>query len=617
MCGIVAIYGYHETAHQIDQSELIRIRDHMTVRGPDGSGIWISSNNRVGFGHRRLSIIDLSNNATQPMRSSDGKLAVTFNGEIYNYKALRLQLQKKGYIFRTQSDTEVLLHLYAYKGEAMVNDLRGMFAFSLWDGNKHGMLLARDAYGIKPLYYSDNGRTLRVASQVKALLAGGAIPTTIDSAGLVGFYLLGSVPEPFTTYKKIKSLPAGTTLWIDKKGVHKPKKFFSIPEIFASAERDVESSSAVFNGKYAQEIVREELLDSVAHHLVSDVPVGAFLSAGIDSSSLVGLMRDAGQRDIKTITLGFNEFSGLHHDESLLAERLARHYGTSHTTRIVTEKEFHNDLPEIFEKMDQPSIDGVNSWFISKAAQDIGLKVAISGLGGDELFGGYSSFVGIPRWANRLSLPSRTPFLGDAIQKTLTMFSAFIPGLNPKLSGVVKYGGSYSGNYFLRRGLFMPWELSEIMDADMVNDGLERLGLLTNFHKFDPNWPKKDFGQIASFESINYMRNQLLRDSDWTSMAHSLEVRVPLVDTVLLKRIATILISLQNIDTNKTLLASSPIKPLPKDFIGRPKTGFSTPMPSWISNSSMLSEQPLPSFVCKPRTPWARKWACHVANKYH
>ena len=162
----------------------------------------------------------------------------------------------------------------------------------------------------------------------------------------------------------------------------------------------------------------------------------------------------------------------------------------------------------------------------------------------------------------------------------------------------------------------MPWELSEILDADMANDGLKRLGLPTNFHGFDSNWPKKDFGQIASFESINYMRNQLLRDTDWTSMAHSLEVRVPLVDSVLLQRIAKILISLQHVDTSKALLASSPIKPLPEGFIGRPKTGFSTPMASWISKSSMLSEQSLPSFVSKPRTSWARKWACHVANKY-
>ena len=580
MCGIVAIYGYHEASDQVDQHELILIRDHMTLRGPDGNGMWISRNKRVGLGHRRLSIIDLSNNAGQPMKSADGKLVITFNGEIYNYKALRTKLQRKGYIFRTQSDTEVLLHLYSHKGEAMVNDLRGMFAFSLWDGNKCAMLLARDAYGVKPLYYSDNGKTLRVASQVKALLAGGAISTTIDSAGLVGFYLLGSVPEPFTTYKKIKSLPAGTTLWVDQKGVHPPKNFFSIPEIFASAERDIESSSVTFSHKYAQEVVREGLLDSVSHHLTSDVPVGAFLSAGIDSSSLVGLMRDAGQREIKTITLGFDEFSGLHDDESLLAAKLASHYGTSHTTRIITEKEFHSDLPKILEKMDQPSIDGVNSWFISKAAQDIGLKVAISGLGGDELFGGYSSFESIPRWTSYLSLPSRIPFFGDAFQKTLTMLSAFTPGLNPKLSGLIKYGGSYSGNYFLRRGLFMPWELSKILDADMANDGLKRLGLLTNFHKYDSKWPSKDFGKVASFESINYMRNQLLRDTDWTSMAHSLEVRVPLVDTTLLRSIAKILISLQYVDTSKSILASSPMKALPKGFVGRPKTGFSTPMAS-------------------------------------
>lgn len=617
MCGIVAIYGYHNAAEQVNQRELLRIRDHMTMRGPDGSGIWVSDNNNVGFGHRRLSIIDLSDDAAQPMQSANGKLTVTFNGEIYNYKALRLKLQEVGYVFRTNSDTEVLLYLYAHKGEAMVNDLRGMFAFSLWDDDKCAMMLVRDAYGIKPLYYSDNGKTLRVASQVKSLLAGGGIPTTTDSAGLVGFYLFGSVPEPFTTYKEIRSLPAGTILWVDRKGVRKPKTFFSIPDVFSSAEKDLDSSHRTLNDKDALSVVREELLDSVSHHLVGDVPVGAFLSAGIDSSSLVGLMRDAGQKDIKTVTLGFDEFSGSHYDESPLAEQLALHYGTKHTAGVVTEKEFYNDLPKILEMMDQPSIDGVNSWFASKLAKDIGLKVVISGLGGDELFGGYSSFVDIPRWVNRLSLLSSNPFLGSATQKVMTTCSDFIPKLNPKLAGIVKYGGSYSGNYFLRRGLFMPWELGNILDGDMVDDGLRRLGLLTHLHGFDSNWPKSAFGQVASFETINYMRNQLLRDTDWTSMAHSLEVRVPLVDTTLLQGIAPILLSLKNVDTNKTLLASSPIKPLPRNFIGRHKTGFSMPMDSWISRSEMLTELSLPSFISRPGVSWARKWAYYIANRYH
>ncbi|MGB5736724.1 MAG: N-acetylglutaminylglutamine amidotransferase, partial [Thiohalocapsa sp.] len=218
MCGIAGIYAHHHGAPPTDRDELRRIRDHMRARGPDGKGEWFSDDGRVALGHRRLSIIDLSERGAQPMASANGKLQITFNGEIYNYRALRQQLEAKGRVFRSDSDTEVLLHLYAEKGEAMVHDLRGMFAFALWDADTQAMLLARDPYGIKPLYYAADGRTLRFASQVKALRAGGAISTESDPAGIVGFYLFGSVPEPYTLYRGICSLSAGSTLLIDQTG---------------------------------------------------------------------------------------------------------------------------------------------------------------------------------------------------------------------------------------------------------------------------------------------------------------------------------------------------------------------------------------------------------------
>jgi len=211
MCGINGIFAYHYAANAIDRAELVRTRDHMAARGPDGMGEWIAEDGRVAFGHRRLAIIDLSDAGAQPMVSADGKLIVTFNGEIYNYRELRAGLEASGHVFRSQSDTEVLLHLYAQKGEAMVHDLRGMFAFAVWDAERRRLFLARDPYGIKPLYYADDGWTFRFASQVKALRAGGKIDRDLEPAGQVGFYLFGSVPEPFTTYREIRSLPAGTT----------------------------------------------------------------------------------------------------------------------------------------------------------------------------------------------------------------------------------------------------------------------------------------------------------------------------------------------------------------------------------------------------------------------
>ena len=218
MCGILGIYAHHQGAPNIDRGELRRIRDHMRARGPDGKGEWFSDDQRVALGHRRLSIIDLSQRAAQPMTSADGKLVITFNGEIYNYRALRQTLESQGRVFRSDSDTEVLLHLYAEKGEAMVHDLRGMFAFGLWDAEKRALFLARDPYGIKPLYYAADARTMRFASQVKALRAGGGISNESDPAGIVGFYLFGSVPEPYTLYRAIRSVPAGAASGSTKPG---------------------------------------------------------------------------------------------------------------------------------------------------------------------------------------------------------------------------------------------------------------------------------------------------------------------------------------------------------------------------------------------------------------
>ena len=218
MCGIAAIFAYHPNAADVDSQELGRIRDHMIARGPDGSGEWYSLDRRVGLAHRRLAIIDLSESGAQPMSGEGGQLVISFNGEIYNYRELRGDLERKGRVFRSQSDTEVLLHLYAEKGEAMVHDLRGMYAFAIWDARRCGLFLARDPFGIKPLYFADDGRSFRVASQVKALLAGGGVDTSPDAAGHVGFFLWGHVPEPHSLYQGIRALPAGSSLWVDGKG---------------------------------------------------------------------------------------------------------------------------------------------------------------------------------------------------------------------------------------------------------------------------------------------------------------------------------------------------------------------------------------------------------------
>src|SRR5258706_11570370 len=267
MCGIAGIYAYHYAANPVDRAELRRIRDHMAARGPDGLGEWYSPDERVAFGHRRLSIIDLSESGAQPMTSLDGNLVVTFNGEIYNYRQLRAALEAKGYVFRTQSDTEVLLHLYAEKGESMVDDLRGMFAFALWDADKGALFLARDPYGINPLYYADDGWTLRFASQVKALLAGSQVSLLPEPAGVAGFYLTGSVPEPFTIYQAIRAVPAGSFVWVNRLGASAARNYFSIAQVFHDARKE----AGRLNGPELKQYVYDSLFDSVRHQLIADV----------------------------------------------------------------------------------------------------------------------------------------------------------------------------------------------------------------------------------------------------------------------------------------------------------------------------------------------------------
>src|SRR5262249_16675062 len=283
-------------------------------------------------------------------------------------------------------------------------------------------------------------------------------------AGWVGFYLFGSVPEPSTTYQEIRALPAGSTMWVDRIGTRETKQYFSIAQTYTSAE----IGASVLSEADTQHVIRAALLDSVRHHLVADVPVGAFLSSGIDSGALVGLMREAGQEDIQTVTLAFEEFRGRHEDEAPLAAEIAARYGTRHTTRVVTEQEFRDDLPKILAAMDQPTIDGLNTWFVSKAARELGLKVAISGLGGDEIFGGYPSFRDVPRCVRAVAVPARMPGLGRLARWLLTGLGQFSQSVKPKASGLLTYGGTYEGAYLLRRSLFMPWELASILGSDVA-----------------------------------------------------------------------------------------------------------------------------------------------------
>jgi asparagine synthase (glutamine-hydrolysing) len=570
MCGIAALFAYHTDASPVAVSELLAVNQAMIRRGPDGGGHWIDDTSRVGLAHRRLAIIDLSADAAQPMArdSMAGEAAryrITYNGEIYNFRELRNELTAQGYAFTTQSDTEVLVRLYERDGPEMAGKLRGMFTFVIWDAVAECLFAARDPFGIKPMYIADDGRTVRIASQVKALLAGGhAGRAGPDPAGHAGFFLFGSVPEPHTLYADIRAVPPGSTLTVSKGGRRSQTRFFDVREALVNAQGN--SAPAL----------RELLLDSIRHHFVADVPVGVFLSAGLDSTAITALSAESQSGDIRTFTLGFEEFEGTEKDEVPLAEAVSGHYGTTHLTERIAKLHFDHALPEILRAMDQPSVDGVNTYFVARVVAHGGLKVALSGLGGDELFGGYDTFRQVPKLARTLGAIPGIGSVGRAFRAvTGPLVSAMA---SPKWAGLLELGGSYPGAYLLRRGLFMPWELPDVMDPDMAREGWEALQPLARLEAETAGVTAPQ-NKIRALETAFYMRNQLLRDADWAGMAHSLEIRVPFVDPVLFKALAP------NFAT-KRAMAETPANPLPDAVLNRPKTGFFVPVERWTAESA-------------------------------
>src|SRR5882724_8879068 len=571
MCGIAAIFAYGESAPPVDRAEVIRMREQMFARGPDGEGEWFSEDGRIGLGHRRLTIIDLSPAGAQPMWNTDRSLAIIFNGEIYNYRELRSQLSANGYQFRSHCDTEVLLALYETRGESMLNELRGMYAFVIWDKRRQRLFLARDPFGIKPLYYSDNGHTFRVASQVKPLRDCGKIDLAPDPAGHVGYFLWGHVPDPYTLFRNIRSLPAGNSMCVDRSGPRSPRVFCSISRILADAETsDVGGHTVVGqaflpakpinSGKrerlpYSSELLRAALQETVRYHLVADVPVGVFLSSGLDSTTIAALAAEQGG-DLRTVTLGFEEYKGTPEDEVPLAEQFAKRCGAKHQTVWVSRADFEAERDHLFESMDRPSTDGVNTFFVSLAAKRANLKVALSGVGGDELFASYSSFQEIPRSVRWLKGFHYWRNIGRDIRiVTAPILRRFT---SPKYAGVFEYGGSYSGAYLLRRGMFMPWELPDLLDPELVREGWAELQTLLRLDE-TLDGIKNPRLKVSALEMSWYMRNQLLRDSDWAGMGHSVEIRVPFVDVDLLRTIAPLLASKQPPSKREMAAAATPL----------------------------------------------------------
>ena len=611
MCGIAGYFSYGVASDPADAARLDRLSQAMRQRGPDAAGSWASADGQVRLAHRRLAIIDLSPAGNQPIIDADSGCVLVFNGEIYNYRSLREELIAAGLVFSSDGDAEVLLKGYLHWGEGLLPRLRGMFAFALWDPRRRGLWLVRDPYGIKPLYVANVGRRFVFASQVRPMREiVEDLDTRPEPAALVGLLLMGSVPEPYTVCRGIRALPAGHSLWVDDgHGARQPIAHASVSDVWLAAARAPQPLDA----EMLLERVRLAVSDSVHAHQVADVPVGAFLSAGIDSGVLVGLMAEGRATPLQTVTLGFDRFRNTGLDEVTHAEQIATRYGAEQHTVWVTDEEAVADLSRALAEIDQPSIDGFNTWLVSKQTAALGLKVVVSGVGGDELFGGYDHFAQLPVWRSRLQRLARLPGLLPVLSGGLGLASRF-GLLHAKAAALTRLGPDLAGLYLVRRGLFMPWELPELLDADLVREGLAALQppqFLRAAHAADC---KNDYATIAALDATNYLRNQLLRDSDWASMAHSLELRTPLVDYQLLQDLAPVLVAPRPAGLpGKRALALAPPRPLPDAVIGRPKSGFYLPMGDWLEKSTLLEEWRDVPRLADAGCHWSRRMAYALA----
>jgi len=561
-----------------DRDDVERMTSYMQARGPEGEGFWSSTGQpQAMFGHRRLAFIDIGPGGAQPMQIDGGRYTLTFMGEIYNYQVLREELIQQGVGFASHSDGEVILRLYARDGASMLPKLRGMFSFAIWDAGERTLFAARDAFGIKPFYYADDGAVFRFAAQVKALLATGRVDTAPEPAGEVGFLLWGSVPEPFTLYRSVRSLPAGHQLTLKPGQQARIERYFAVGDVL----REAEQAGPAPQGPARLERISAAIEDAVRHHMIADVPVGLFQSSGLDSSLISQYARSDGGFTPRSVTLGFKEYVGSLDDETGLAARIAAINGTEHRTVWIGRTEFAAERERLLAAMDQPTIDGTNAYFVSHAARQAGLKAALSGLGGDEVFAGYSSFRQIPRMVGTIDKVPASRAVGRALRVVAAPLVRHLT--SPKYASLLELGGDWSGAYLLRRGLFMPWELPRLLPSDYLRQGLRDLDTDATLSRTVAGL-RSGNGRVATLELSFYMRNQLLRDADWAGMAHSLEIRVPFVDTVFFRAMAPFIVA----DTPTTKReVRQVLRPEVRSLLeGLPKRGFQVPVRDWLGSSA-------------------------------
>jgi asparagine synthase (glutamine-hydrolysing) len=587
MCGICGIVARNAL---IAEGLLERATQSLAHRGPDDSGNILLRGSapgpvEIGLGSRRLAILDLSAAAHQPMHDAETGNWIVYNGEIYNFLDVRKELEQTGTQFVSHSDTEVLLKAYARWGEQCLARFRGMFAFAIWDGRRHCLFIARDPMGIKPLYYAQSGSYFIFASEVRTLLGTGLVPRRIDRAGLTNYLAFGSAYDPRTLVEGVYALPPGHTLtWGD--GNLRVSSYWDLVDDGATREQ-APPPIAFENESLAVAQLRPLLEESVRMQLVSDVPVGVFLSGGIDSSALVSILSRGGVTP-STFSIVFREAD---FSEAEYSRVIARAFRTDHHEITVSQEDARAAIPEALRAMDLPTMDGINTYLVSREARAAGVKVVLSGLGGDEVFAGYSSFRTVPRmerfarfWKN-VPLQVRSSFV--------SVFAALSAenDQNRKLASLARDNGRVLHPYFLTRMLFTPSQrdlLCLSCDADTGEsaaasqcDRLQRSLLL------DP------VNRVSYLESRCYLLNTLLRDADFMSMSQGLEVRVPLIDHRLAKMVLSLPGAWKLNGTPKKLLVEALGGSLPEEVVRRPKRGFTLPFEHWMRQELRSEIEPV------------------------
>jgi asparagine synthase (glutamine-hydrolysing) len=582
-------------------------------RGPDDHGVanCTFQNGEVIFGNTRLAIIDTSDAGHQPMNDPQTGNWITYNGETYNFKDLRHELDHEPWISNT--DTEVVLRAYRQWGSDAFRKLRGMFAFAIWDEEKQTLLLARDPLGIKPVYYYAGQHQFIFASELRALLASGLVPRKLSAVGVNSYLANGSVESPTTIIDGVKQLLPGHCLHVKASDAGNIEL------------RDVEfavSKQTVAEGNRDDAVarLRSELEESVRLHLVSDVPLGVFLSGGMDSSALVALMSRVGEQQPKTFSVVFDEAA---YTEAPFSRAVAERFNTDHSEIWLNEDRLLQILPGAIAAIDQPTMDGINTYVVSSAVKSKGITVALSGLGGDELFAGYPSFRRALRFAAMRQASKRVLRVAAGVGK----FALGGSVQRQKLRQLMNSDGGAADVYRISRQLF---------SSDAVYGMTGRDVSFSNGHKHDPDI----VNAISRLEMRGYMTNTLLRDTDAMSMAHSLEVRVPFVDVKIVDYVLSLPgeWKIREDSRPKPLLADALSDLLPREFMGRPKMGFTLPFEKWMQgklraeiagvmeDEKQLSDVELncevvksvwKKFLQSPKAVgWTRPWAIYVLVKW-